>query len=49
MNLGLLVFAEDVLGVALELKGVVDPCGVLGEALPRFLIAIIFLSCGVLC
>ena len=45
MNLGLL----GVLGLPLELEGVFDPCGVIGEALPWFLKAIMFLACRVLC
>ena len=38
-----------VLGVPLELEGVSDPCGVLGEALPWFIKVFLFPVCGVLC
>ena len=49
LNFGLLILAKDELGVELEVNGVSELCGVLGEPLTRFSNVVVLLSCHVLC
>ena len=43
------MLAEDVLGVSLEVDGVVDPCGVFGEAFAWLHNVVLLFVCNVTC